>query len=75
MESKQPLSFYSATANIKVTPPLVFKERCKQINNSNLRYMSDIISLLFMREITRFHRCHASYSGRPFYSEEYRERG
>jgi len=34
--------------------------KCKQINNSNLRYVSDVISL-FMRKITQFRQCHASY--------------
>jgi len=35
--------------------------KCKQINNSNLLYVSDIISLIIHREITRFCRCRVSY--------------
>ena len=56
-----------APNHIKVTRPsssfipVAAMGECKQINNSNLLYVSDVISLIIHERITRFRSCCVSY--------------
>ena len=41
--------------------PVAAMGKCKQINNSNIRYVGEVISLIIHEKNTQFRQCHASY--------------